>query len=242
MAAGDNSAAPRISREELYGDIEKTAHLSWIFAVLVALSTAVAAIGILRGDTVIIIGAMVIAPLLGPNVALSLSTTLGDGKLARQAVRTAAAGFLLALLLAALIGLFTTVDPLAPEVLARTRVSLADIVLALAAGGAAALSFTSGLLSALIGVMVAAALLPPLVTLGLLVGNGEWRAAYEALLLLLTNVICINLSGVVVVLAQGVRPRSWGEAEKARKASLRALAVWTGLLAVLAVLIFLSGR
>jgi uncharacterized hydrophobic protein (TIGR00341 family) len=231
----------RISREELYGDISKTARLTWVYAVLVILSTLVAAVGILRNNIVAIIGAMVIAPLLGPNVAFALATTLGDKMLARRAVRTNLAGIMIGLGMSALIGRFLAVDSGMPELLARTRVSLGDIILALAAGSAAALSFTSGLVSALIGVMVAVALLPPLVTLGLLIGSGQWASAYGALLLLLTNLICINLSGVAVFLAQGIRPLRWWEAEKAKKATQRAIITWAAFLLVLGILIILAG-
>jgi uncharacterized hydrophobic protein (TIGR00341 family) len=167
----------RISREELYGDISKMARLTWIYVVLVILSTLVAAMGILRNSIVAIIGAMVIAPLLGPNVALSLATTLGDKELARRAVQTSVAGILAALGISALLGRFLLINSGIPELYTWTQVSLGDIILALAAGGAAALSFTSGLMSSLIGVMVAVALLPPLVTLGLLVGSGQWVSA-----------------------------------------------------------------
>jgi uncharacterized hydrophobic protein (TIGR00341 family) len=235
-----SALALRISREELYGDISKTAHLTWIYVVLIILSTLVAAVGILRNNIVAIIGAMVIAPLLGPNVALALATTLGDKMLTRRAVKTNLAGILIALGFSALLGRFLIVDSGIPQLFARTQVSFGDIILALAAGSAAALSFTSGLMSALIGVMVAVALLPPLVTLGLLVGSGQWGSAYGALLLLLTNLICINLSGVAVFLVQGIRPLSWWEAEKAKRATQRAILVWAASLLILGILIVLA--
>ena len=236
----ESAPALRISREELYGDISKTAQLTWIFAVLVFLSTLVAAMGILRNNIVAIIGAMVIAPLLGPNVALALATTLGDKTLARRAIRTNLAGILIALGLSALLGRFLIVDSGIPELFARTQVSLGDIILALAAGSAAALSFTSGLMSALIGVMVAVALLPPLVTLGLLIGSGQWTSASGALLLLMTNLICINLSGVAVFLIQGIRPLRWWEAEMAKRATRRAIITWASVLLILGILIALA--
>ncbi len=232
--------ALRISREELYGDISKTARLTWVFVVLVILSTLVAAVGILRNNIVAIIGAMVIAPLLGPNVALALATTLGDSSLARRAVRTNLAGILIALGFSAVLGRFLVGDSAIPGLFSNTQVSIGDIILALAAGSAAALSFTTGLLSALIGVMVAVALLPPLVTLGLLIGSGQWSAASRALLLLLTNLICINLSGVAVFLAQGIRPLSWWEAEKAKRATRKAIIAWAAFLLVLGILIVLA--
>jgi uncharacterized hydrophobic protein (TIGR00271 family) len=120
---------------------------------------------------------MVIAPLLGPNVALSLATTLGDGDLARTALKTNAVGIGLALALSVCLGLILAVDPNIHEIASRTEVSLSDVVLALVAGGAGALAFTSGVPAALVGVMVAVALLPPLVTCGLLLGSEFFQLA-----------------------------------------------------------------
>jgi uncharacterized hydrophobic protein (TIGR00341 family) len=231
-----------ISREELYADILEISKLSWVYIVFVVLASVVAAIGILRGNLVITIGAMVIAPLLGPNVALSFATTLADVHLARRATRTNALGILAALLLAVLLGLLLQFDPNAPGIVSSTKVGWGDIVLALAAGSAATLSFTTGALSALIGVMVAVALLPPLVTLGMLIGAGQWDMALGAMLLLLTNLICVNLAGVVTFLARGVRPLRWWEADRAKKATRQAIAIWTFLLTILAVIILLSQR
>jgi uncharacterized hydrophobic protein (TIGR00341 family) len=231
-----------ISREELYTDVKKISKLSWVFIAFVLLASVVAAIGVLRDSTVAIIGAMVIAPLLGPNVALSLATTLGDTDLAHRAMRTNVAGMLAALFLAFLVGIAFQVDPDAPKIVSVTKVGLGDIVLALAAGSAAALSFTTGVLSALIGVMVAVALLPPLVTLGMLIGAGRWDMALGALLLLLTNLICVNLAGVVTFLARGIRPLTWWEANRAKKATRRAIAVWTFLLIILGIVILFSQR
>ncbi len=194
----------------------------------------------MRDNVVITIGAMVIAPLLGPNVALSLATTLADVDLARRAMKTNVVGIVAALVLAVLLGAILRVDPELGSFVSGSQVSLGDVLLALAAGSAAALSFTTGVLSALIGVMVAVALLPPLVTLGMLVGVGRWDMALGALLLLLTNLICINLAGVVTFLARGIRPLTWWEERKAKKATRQAIAIWTFLLILLVMVILLS--
>jgi uncharacterized hydrophobic protein (TIGR00341 family) len=183
---------------------------------------------------------MVIAPLLGPNVALSLATTLGDGNLARTALKASAAGIGLALALSFGVGYFLDVDPSIREIASRTDVGLSDIALALAAGAAGALAFTSGVSATLVGVMVAVALLPPLVTCGLLLGSQFLQLAGEALLLFLTNFIAINLSGVVCFLLQGVSPRDWWEADKAKKAVRKAMLLWFTLLFALVAIIALS--
>ncbi|MFH1485556.1 MAG: TIGR00341 family protein [Chloroflexota bacterium] len=230
----------RVSREELYADITDSAKVTWVYVVMVILSSIVAAIGILENNVAIIIGAMVIAPLLGPNMALSLSTTLGDIKLGRRAVRANLVGLFVVLLFSLLVGLVATVNTETPEVAARTRVGFDNIALALASGVAGSLAFTTGLAATLIGVMVAVALLPPLVTFGLLLGGGHWTLALGALLLFLTNIICINLAGIVTFLVQGIRPVTWWEADRAKRATRVALLLWGLLLAALAVVTLFS--
>jgi uncharacterized hydrophobic protein (TIGR00341 family) len=230
----------RISREELYSDLSETTNVSWVYVTFTTLSTVVAAIGLLQNSVAVIIGAMVIAPLLGPNVALALATALGDVDLSRRSVKANLTGILIAFGLSALTGFLFTIDPSVPEILNRTKVGLGDIVLALASGSAGALAFTTGVGASLIGVMVAVALLPPLVTTGLMLGSAHFGLALGAFLLLAVNVICVNLSGVLTFLLQRVRPNTWWEADKARRATRRAIAVWTALLLLLATTIILS--
>jgi hypothetical protein len=91
-ATPNGGSAQRISREELYEDLAQASRLTPVYAVMVALSTVVAAVGLIRGDVAVIIGAMVIAPLIGPNVALSLACTLGDPDLAKRSLRAIGVG------------------------------------------------------------------------------------------------------------------------------------------------------
>ena len=235
-------SANRLSREELLSRCQWDSQLSWIFILMVMISAVVAAIGLMRNNVAIVIGAMVIAPLLGPCVGLSFATTLGNLDLAREALRTLLVGILITLGISILIGIQVAVDPQISEIQSRTVVSLGDIVLALAAGVAGVLSLTSGLSSSLIGVMVAVALLPPLVSSGLLLGSGYGPESFQSMLLFLTNLICINLAGVVTFLVQGIRPRTWWQAKKAKKATLKAMVVWLVLLALLVLMILLSSQ
>ena len=209
---------------------------------MILLSAVVAAVGLMKNNTAVIIGAMVIAPLLGPNVALSLATTLGDPQLGRNALTTNFTGLFLGFSIAAAIGFFIPVDPGIPEIASRTVVGTSDIILALASGIAAALALTSSASTALIGVMVAVALMPPLVTSGLLLGSGYLALSFDAFLLLLVNMICINLAGVTSFLLQGIRPFRWWEAEKAKKATKKAIFLWAVLLMVLFILVLLKAR
>jgi uncharacterized hydrophobic protein (TIGR00341 family) len=229
----------RISREELYDDIVGSTKTSNIYLILVFLSTIVAAIGLLKDNVAIIIGAMVIAPFLGPNVALALSTTLGDNKLRNDALKAIIIGFSIVILFSMAMGYFFDVNPAIPEVASRTQAGISDILLALASGAAGVLAFTTGAPAVVIGVMVAVALLPPLTVFGLLTGSGEYNLAFGALLIFLTNIICINLAGVTTFLLQGVSPRTWWEAKKAKKATRKTLAIWIITLSFLVVVILL---
>lgn len=228
----------RVSREELFSDIKDSMKFSRVYIAMVVLSTIVAANGLMRDNITIVIGAMVIAPLLGPNVAFAFATTLGDLKLGRDALKTNISGLLIALMLSIAFGYLINFNQYSSELLARTEISISDVALALASGVAGVLAFTSGASSALIGVMVAVALMPPLVTMGLFLGSGNYPLALGALLLLLTNVICLNLAGILTFLAQGIRPRTYWEAAKATRATRTAIILWAVLLIILIAVIY----
>lgn len=228
-----SSNVGRISREELYADMDGNANITSLYLVMVVLSSIVASIGILKDSVAIIIGAMVIAPLLGPNMALALGTTLGDTDLIVRALKTNLAGLALTLAFSLAVGIVFAVDPAIGELSSRTQVGLGDIAIALAAGVAGTLSFAKGLPSALIGVMVAVALLPPTVTVGMLIGSNNMELVPGAVQLVLVNIICVNLAAVTTFFLKGVRPRTWWETKKAQKATRTAIIIWGVLLIIL---------
>ena len=230
----------RVSRQELYHDVFDSSKLTNTYMIMIVLSAIVAAIGLIKDNVAVIIGAMVIAPLLGPNVSLSFATTIGDGVLGRNALKTNIIGVSIAFAVSLVLGYFLAIDTGMREIASRTIVSYADIILALASGVAAALSITSGAPTVLIGVMVAVALMPPLVTFGLLLGSGNLFLSVRALELVAVNMICINIAGVVTFLFQGVRPLNWWEESRAKKATGYAIIIWVFLLAILTALLMSS--
>jgi uncharacterized hydrophobic protein (TIGR00341 family) len=231
----------RVGRAELYEYARGATDVSSYYYALTALSVVVAAGGMLRDQTAVVIGAMVIAPLIGPNLALALGTTLGDPDLLGQAVWANLTGVGLALAGALGLGALVMVDPATGELAARTVIGPIDIALAGAAGAAGALAVTRGGATGLVGVMVAVALLPPLVATGLLFGAGYPQSAVQAGLLTVTNVVSLNLAAVCTFLALGVRPRDWRDVEQARTSTYIALALWGGALLFLAVILWLFG-
>ncbi len=223
----------RIDREELYQSIKDAARCSRTYLAMTILSTIVAAVGIYQNSVSIIIGAMVIAPLLGPNIALALGTTLGDLALLRHSLLTSLTGIGIITMLSIIFGLLIQVNPEAAEIALRIRLGIGNFAVALASGCAGALAFTTGLSVILIGVMVAVALLPPLVTFGMLLGNGLTSMALNALELFVMNLICINLAAIITFLIQGVHPTTWWEKDRAIKATRIAIGLWTLLLIIL---------
>lgn len=234
----DEKRVHRISRDELYEEIKKVVDFSWVYLVLIALSCVVAANGLIRDNAAMVIGAMVIAPILGPNVGLALATTLGDKTLLKRSLKSIFYGFSLGLSLSVLMGLLIDINPEVSEISSRTVVSYADIALGLAAGIAGCLSFTRGISAAVIGVMVAVALLPPMVATGLLLGSGMFELAYGAGLLTVTYIICINLAGVLTFFLQGIKPHSFTEQREGEEFSRYAIFIWVSLLILLSVIIY----
>ncbi len=227
------------TREELYHSVEKNARTDTTYLLLVFLSTIVVAIGLLEDNVAVVIGAMVIAPLLGPNIALALATALGDTPLIWKSLKTSGAGLGLALGVTTVIGMFWPVNVDSRELLARTDVGVDSMVLALASGAAAVLSLTTGLPSVLVGVMVAVALLPPAATFGLMLGGGRMDQAVGAGLLLAVNVVAVNLAAKLAFLVQGIKPRTWLEKQKARQSMTAYILFWIISLLILMVAIFL---
>ncbi len=234
-----NSSA--VSREEVYASIADGAKLHRHYLSLVALAAVVAGIGLTRDNTAAVIGAMVVAPLLGPNMAIALGIVLGDTPLVRRALVAAGAGFTLTLVLSIGLGLLLSPDPATPELASRTQVGIGDLVLGLAAGCAGALAFTSGAPTYLTGVMVAVALLPPTVASGMLASTGETGGAISALVLAAGNVVSVTLAAILTFAWRGMRPRNWWQEERAKVSARRGIAIFVGLLVALAGIIYVAG-
>ena len=231
-------AALMSTREEILVQVEKDTQLDNNFILLVVLSAIVAAIGLLENNLAVIVGAMVIAPLLGPNIAFSLGTSLGEKKLVIESLKAIFIGINISVLVAIAIGLIWPGEFNSFELLSRTDASYSGTAIALASGAAASLSLVSGTSTVLVGVMVAVALMPPAVTIGLMLSIGEYNLALGAALLLTINIVCINLSSKLVFLFRGIQPRTWLEAHKAKQSRLLYIAIWIILLALLSIVIY----
>jgi len=206
----------RASRHELLGAIEKSSRITLNFTLLVILSAIVVTIGFIKDSEAVIIGAMVIAPMLGPINSMAFASILGDFRLLRQSTATLLYGIGIVLAIAISLSFVLPVPIENNEFATRTHVNLSDIILAIASGTAGALSIISRLSDALVGVMVAVALLPPTVVVGMTVGSGLWQEAFGSGLLLLGNISSVILAAIIVFSLSGIRPVKWKDVDRAK--------------------------
>ena len=230
---------PDKQHREVYDRVSESIRLSSTEISLVILSTIIAAIGLLEGNQVVIIGAMVIAPLLKPNMALGIATTFGDLSLAIRTVKVGFTEICISLLLSIVLGVLVPVNLEMPEIAMRTTVNLPDVALAFASGVAGAISLTVGEQSAVVGVMVSVALLPPLVVLGMLIGSQLWGPAVGTIVLVSLNIVCLNLAAIATFWLRDIRPQSWWQKFQAGKVTGIATVFWLILLALLVAVIFM---
>ncbi|MEO0918092.1 MAG: TIGR00341 family protein [Pseudomonadota bacterium] len=235
--ASENKIAG-MTREEIWNNVWGQARLDETYVVFVVLSTIVAAMGMLTDSVAVVVGAMVIAPLLGPNLAFAVGVALGDGKLIGQALLTNVVGLVVVLLLSIGIGALWSGPLSSDELLARSVIGFDGMAVALASGAAAALSLVMGASSALVGVMVAVALLPPTSAIGIFLGSGQIEQALGAAMLLAVNIVSVNLAAHTVLFWRGIRPRTFFQEQRAARARMASGVVWVLLLVALAGLLW----
>ncbi len=206
------------------------------FAILQALSIVIAVMGLTTNSAAVVIGAMLVAPLMGPIMGISASLAMGWGA---RALRTAALVSVAAgssIVLAYLLSALVPGDGITDEVLARTAPGATDLVIALAAGLAGAYATVRPeISSSLPGVAVAVALVPPLATIGITWQAGQTGLAAGALLLFVTNLAAIVFGSLLVFPLTGFVPPRRMKLVKG-KVAVYAVAVTVVVLALTALL------
>lgn len=190
-------------------DIVANSALSPAFLLMNALAAVVATYGLLQNSTAVVIGAMIIAMLLGPITGIALALVEGDNRLLWRALAAEMAGAALVLAVGFLLGKLNESVPLGTEITGRTSPNIMDLLIALAAGGAGAYAALSPRISAgLVGVAIATALVPPLCTCAICLARGMYGAAGGAALLFLTNLVAIQSATSLTLWLAGFRSRT----------------------------------
>ena len=236
----------RISREELYARAQDLAPANSTFFAFLLLSTVIATTGLLLDSAATIIGAMVVAPLMGPAVSASVGTILDDPEMTRRGIRLQVVGLVAAIATAAVMGWLlqqTVLIPpgldirTIPQVAERTSPNFLSLFLALGSGIAGSLSIMRGSGSTLVGVAIAVALVPPAATSGLGIAFGLQGVAIAGAVLVVVNLLAINVSALILFWVAGFKPLDAGAFEGVRASIVSRIVVFAVAIAVLSIVL-----
>lgn len=231
----ERGTSDQIARQELRTRAEDLTPSTPIYVTMTIISAVVATAGLLLDSPAVVVGSMVIAPLIGPALSASVGTVVNDNEMFEEGFTNQILGVTIAILSAALFAWLVRtallvpagVDVLAiPEVAERLRPDLLSLFIALGAGVAGVFSLTTGIPAALVGVMIAAALIPPAAAAGVAIAWGEPLAAIGATVLVFVNLVSINLTGLVTLWYSGYRPERFFETSEARRQLVQQVALY----------------
>lgn len=229
-AASEGGGYARIASAELEGKTEDLIPDLRTFVTMMLLSTIVATTGVLLDSPAVVVGSMVLAPLFGPAVSSSVGTVIDEQGLFWQGIQLQVLGVVLAVGGAAAFALLMRTTYLlpgtfavtsAPQIVDRLSPDLLSLVVALAAGIAGVVSIATAAGRALVGVMMAAALLPPAAIVGIGIAWGSPGVVLHSAILLTVNLLAINLAGHVTLWYLGYRPQSWIQIPETRRSILK---------------------
>ncbi len=211
------------SREALINIAREKSEINLEYLVLVILSSVITSLGLILDNVAVIVGGMIIAPVLGPILGITIGIVLGDSLMIRKGVAAEILAITFGVIIGAFFGLLIPDVELTNSLVIRMSPSLADLLIAIAAGAAGAYTLIKGQLgSELVGVMIAASLLPVMSTIGIGISFGNTRMVIGAALLLAGNYLSLLLAKITVFYLRGLRPQIWYKfkAEKMIKKSL----------------------
>jgi uncharacterized hydrophobic protein (TIGR00271 family) len=193
-------------RIDLFDRLQVGARWNIDFMMMMCLSTAIASLGLIQNSTAVVIGAMVVAPLMTPLIGAGLALVQGNTIFFRDSIKAMGFGIGAALLISLFLGFIVPMEQLTPELLARGAPTIIDLGVAFLSGAAAAYAVARpSLLGALAGVAIAAALVPPLATVGISLAEGVWEISEGAAILFATNLVAIILGAAFIYRRLGIQ-------------------------------------
>lgn len=193
--------------KELFCLLKQNAQTSSTYLVLMALSTMIATFGLFGDSAPVVIGAMILAPLMGPIISLAMGALRQDSLMIKNSMITIFWGVILGLIFSILITTITPLEVLNDQILARIRPNLLDLGIAVASGIAGAYAYSKEEINkTLAGVAISVALVPPLAVAGIGIGWLDWGVFGGAMLLLGTNLAGIVMSASLTFLVLGFSP------------------------------------
>jgi len=195
--------------DKLFIEGPQTARRLTNFFALLLFATLIATYGVLSGSTATVIGAMIVAPLMGPIMATTAAVVMGSMSRALQALALVVAGILTVILFSYILSWVVPDVTISftsnAEITSRINPGLYALLTALGAGAAGAfITSRAEIADSMGGVAIAISLVPPLCVVGISLQQGQFDAAWGALLLFLTNFLAILLAGGVVLVVIGL--------------------------------------
>ena len=208
--------ATKLSQEEVYSKAQESATFNRPQWILMGLSSAIAAYGLMLDNIAVVIGAMMLAPVLSPLVSSSIALTVGDGSLLKKGLFSGLGGGLTAMIVSG-----ASVTPFTPVVNSTMNLivsaGLPNLLLSLFVGSAAALAFVTGYRDQIAGVAVAVALVPPLAAAGIGLRIQDFLFTYNALSIALVNFLAVLVSGSISLKLLGFEPSTYYKKKTAEK-------------------------
>jgi uncharacterized hydrophobic protein (TIGR00271 family) len=204
-----NSFASKIEIEQTRESLLSASVFSWDYIVMNSLAATLATYGLFANNSTAIIGAMIIAMLLGPISSLALGIIDSNFKLITKSLLTLVGGILIVCLVTAIWSWVNFRLPITDEIMARTAPNFIDLMIALVGGIAGAYSLVYKRLAvAFVGVAIATALVPPLCSATILLIKSQYHLAKGAFLLTFTNIVGIQFGYSIVLWLKGISAKS----------------------------------
>ena len=204
------------------------------FVVMMLLAATLASLGLLEGSTAVVIGAMLVAPLMGPLLAAGFALAQGNLRLFRDALAVCGLGIVIGLGASLFFGALNPGFEPSMEIEARGDPDVLDLIIALASGVVAAYAMgRPNVAGTLAGVAIAAALLPPLAVIGIGLTNDRLFVAGNAAILFATNLVAIILGASLVFRLLGLHRSSSSSPSGAAPRWVRRVTLTLALLAVI---------
>ncbi|PSH01231.1 MAG: TIGR00341 family protein [Nanohaloarchaea archaeon SW_10_44_10] len=205
-----------LSQAEIYSQAQEAAVFNRAEWSLVALSSIIATYGLIADNIIVVIGAMMVAPILSPFVSGALSLNIGDKKLLKQSLKTGSTSFLLAVLASAIAAAPLPVTG-NPTLTLVSQPSIVSILLSVFVGAAATLTFVTGMRDEMAGVAVAIALIPPIASIGIGLKLADIEIVLNSFAVAGMNAFSIVASGFLCFHLLGIRPSTYYRKKQAEK-------------------------
>ena len=182
-------------------NISRSVEFRGVNVWILAFAIVIASVGLNVNSTAVIIGAMLISPLMSPIMGIGLAIGISDNELLRKSLRNLMIMVLISLFASTTYFLLTPLSDAQSELLARTKPTVFDVLIALFGGlaGIVATSRKQEKVTVVSGVAIATALMPPLCTAGYGLGTGQWIYFFGAFYLFFINSFFIALATFLMV-------------------------------------------